>query len=384
MLSAERDLTLRVVDGETRYLSRTTLSIGSVVIQVFADPWRDDPPELSEDAVLPFIPLVGNQARHVIWPPSRSIDNTRSDDAEPASENDTPAPSASDEVGDEHATRPLANPGPVTDRTPTAPEPEPSHTNGMSGVLYSARASAKPATRPMGDRHENPRAGAGRVADAFTHRGRARDRERRGRVGLLPSGGDAPGRGGRDFRRRRPRPAAVPEPPAEQPAPAPKRRLWRFAAAALAVVVALGIARLRPASTVGCVPSPFRGRELASAGHRARGRGPDQEPAAGRERRRTRLSSTRASPTLAAPREARDDQCRDHPARPRDPRRHERVPPVRRLGAGRRDRRAQLRGRVPDERSARHRGGDGGRFGLRTGVERREPPRRSRSLREER
>ena len=125
MLTAERDVSVRIADGETRFLSRTSLVIGRVLVEVFADPWRDDPPEPAEDTVTQLVPLVGNHARKVTWPPARSIDDTRSVDAPPGSEIDTPAPSGNDEAGDEHQPVPWEDTDAVTDRTPTAPRPVP-------------------------------------------------------------------------------------------------------------------------------------------------------------------------------------------------------------------------------------------------------------------
>ena len=76
LLSAERDVSVRTVDAETRHLSQTSLVMGNVLIQVFADPWRDAPPELTENAVQPFIALIGANRRGVKWPPPTSIDDS--------------------------------------------------------------------------------------------------------------------------------------------------------------------------------------------------------------------------------------------------------------------------------------------------------------------
>jgi hypothetical protein len=76
LLTAERDLSIRTVDSETRHLSQTSLVMGDVLIQVFADPWRDAPPELTENAVQPFIALIGANRKGVKWPPATSIDDS--------------------------------------------------------------------------------------------------------------------------------------------------------------------------------------------------------------------------------------------------------------------------------------------------------------------
>jgi hypothetical protein len=75
MLSAERDLFVRTVSGEQRHLSQTSLIMGNVLIQVFADPWRDTPPELTDSAGQPFIALVGGHEAPIEWPPALSIDD---------------------------------------------------------------------------------------------------------------------------------------------------------------------------------------------------------------------------------------------------------------------------------------------------------------------
>ncbi|MGO9873874.1 MAG: hypothetical protein ACLPVY_08745 [Acidimicrobiia bacterium] len=75
MLTAERDLFVRTVSGEQRHLSQTSLIMGNVLIQVFADPWRDTPPELTDSAAQPFIALVGSDEAAIEWPPDLSIDD---------------------------------------------------------------------------------------------------------------------------------------------------------------------------------------------------------------------------------------------------------------------------------------------------------------------
>ena len=76
LLSAERDVSVRTVGAEARHLSQTSLVMGNVLIQVFADPWRDAPPELTENAVQPFIALIGANRRGVKWPPATSVDDS--------------------------------------------------------------------------------------------------------------------------------------------------------------------------------------------------------------------------------------------------------------------------------------------------------------------
>jgi hypothetical protein len=67
--------------------------MGSVFVQVYADPWLEDPPELSDDAEHPFIPLVGNHSRRVSWPPAVAVDDVCYDllriDTDPVAEAET-------------------------------------------------------------------------------------------------------------------------------------------------------------------------------------------------------------------------------------------------------------------------------------------------------
>ncbi len=76
LLTYERDLFSRMVDGEKRYVAQTTFVIGKLIMQVFADPWRDSAPELTEGASHPFVPLLGGSGRVIEWPPAVSIDDT--------------------------------------------------------------------------------------------------------------------------------------------------------------------------------------------------------------------------------------------------------------------------------------------------------------------
>jgi hypothetical protein len=76
LLTNERDLFSRMVDGEKRYIGQTTFVIGKLIVQVFADPWRDSAPELTEGASHPFVPLLGGNGRVIEWPPAVSVDDT--------------------------------------------------------------------------------------------------------------------------------------------------------------------------------------------------------------------------------------------------------------------------------------------------------------------
>ena len=75
VLTYERDLFSRVVDGEKRYVAQSSFVMGKVLVQVFADPWRETPPALTEAATHPFISLIGAQGS-AAWPPSISVDDT--------------------------------------------------------------------------------------------------------------------------------------------------------------------------------------------------------------------------------------------------------------------------------------------------------------------
>jgi hypothetical protein len=75
MLTHERDLYSRLIDGKKHYLSQSTFVIGKTLIQVFSDPWRNSTPELAENAAQPLIPLVPSHGRKVDWPPGIAIDD---------------------------------------------------------------------------------------------------------------------------------------------------------------------------------------------------------------------------------------------------------------------------------------------------------------------
>jgi hypothetical protein len=77
VLSYERDLFSRTVDGEQRYFPQASLVIGQVFIQVFAGPWRSGLPELVAHAAQPLIPLVGGAGVDIMWPPSSAVNDSR-------------------------------------------------------------------------------------------------------------------------------------------------------------------------------------------------------------------------------------------------------------------------------------------------------------------
>jgi hypothetical protein len=77
ILTYERDLFSRTIDGEQRFFPQASLVIGRVLIQVFAGPWRSGAPELIPQALQPFIALVGGSGTDVHWPPATAIDDAR-------------------------------------------------------------------------------------------------------------------------------------------------------------------------------------------------------------------------------------------------------------------------------------------------------------------
>jgi hypothetical protein len=95
LLTSERDAFPRSVDGQWRHLSQTSLVMGNLLVQVYADPWRDDPPELTENAVRPFIPLIANRSRRIVWPPDLSVDDALYDLVRLGSASDADAPHGS-------------------------------------------------------------------------------------------------------------------------------------------------------------------------------------------------------------------------------------------------------------------------------------------------
>ena len=75
LLTHERDLFSRVIDGKKHYLSQSSFVIGKAFIQVFADPWRNSAPELEPDEEEPLIALLPSHRRKLEWPPAISIDD---------------------------------------------------------------------------------------------------------------------------------------------------------------------------------------------------------------------------------------------------------------------------------------------------------------------
>ena len=75
VLTHERDLFSRTIDGKKHYLSQSSFVIGKAFIQVFADPWRESEPELEESIGQPLIPLLPSHRYKIEWPPSVSIDD---------------------------------------------------------------------------------------------------------------------------------------------------------------------------------------------------------------------------------------------------------------------------------------------------------------------
>jgi len=77
VLTYERDLFSRTIDGEQRSFPQASLVIGKVIIQVFAGPWRNGTPELIQPGSRPLIPIVGTNGEQIQWPPDTSIDDSR-------------------------------------------------------------------------------------------------------------------------------------------------------------------------------------------------------------------------------------------------------------------------------------------------------------------
>lgn len=75
LLTHDRDLFRRSIDDTVRHLSQSTLVIGRVLIQVFADPWRESAPEPADDTPQLLLALVPSRGRKMDWPPGRSIDD---------------------------------------------------------------------------------------------------------------------------------------------------------------------------------------------------------------------------------------------------------------------------------------------------------------------
>ena len=77
VLTYERDLFSRTIDGDQRFFPQATLVIGCVFIQVFDGPWRSGLPDVIRPTSQPLIPLVGGPGDDIAWPPSSSIDDSR-------------------------------------------------------------------------------------------------------------------------------------------------------------------------------------------------------------------------------------------------------------------------------------------------------------------
>jgi len=77
VLTYERDLFSRTVDGEQRYFPQASLVIGHVIIQVFAGPWRTGTTDFMRPVSAPLVPLVGGSGEQIAWPPHPSIDDPR-------------------------------------------------------------------------------------------------------------------------------------------------------------------------------------------------------------------------------------------------------------------------------------------------------------------
>jgi hypothetical protein len=81
VLSHDRDRFRRTVSGAERHVPQSTFVIGKVFLQVFADPWRDSPPEPADDSADLLVALVPVHHRKVDWPPAKSIDDWNYDRA---------------------------------------------------------------------------------------------------------------------------------------------------------------------------------------------------------------------------------------------------------------------------------------------------------------
>jgi hypothetical protein len=73
LLAHERDLFRRTIDDTVYHLSQSTLVIGKVLLQVFADPWRQSAPQPAEDTSSLLVPLVPSRGGKVGWPPELAI-----------------------------------------------------------------------------------------------------------------------------------------------------------------------------------------------------------------------------------------------------------------------------------------------------------------------
>jgi len=76
LLAHDRDLFRSTIDDTVRHLSQATLVIGKVLLQVFADPWRQSAPQPAEDTTSLLVPLVPSRGHKVEWPPDLAVDDT--------------------------------------------------------------------------------------------------------------------------------------------------------------------------------------------------------------------------------------------------------------------------------------------------------------------
>jgi hypothetical protein len=75
LLTRDRDVFRRTVNGAERQLPQSTFIIGKLFIQVFADPWLNSAPEACVDMSQLLIALVPRRRRRVQWPPAVPIDD---------------------------------------------------------------------------------------------------------------------------------------------------------------------------------------------------------------------------------------------------------------------------------------------------------------------
>jgi hypothetical protein len=79
LLTHERDLFSTTDDALKPCLSQSTFVMGKVLVQVFADPYRDSAPQLADDSSGALFALVPASGRKVTWPPDLSIDDAEYD-----------------------------------------------------------------------------------------------------------------------------------------------------------------------------------------------------------------------------------------------------------------------------------------------------------------
>jgi hypothetical protein len=76
LLTRDRDVFRRTLDGADRRVPQSTFVIGKVLMQVFTDPWLNRAPESCEDTSPLLIALIPRRRRRVNWPPAVPIDDT--------------------------------------------------------------------------------------------------------------------------------------------------------------------------------------------------------------------------------------------------------------------------------------------------------------------